>query len=1286
MAETITNYFSLIAVLTGLIVCFFFYVSNVRREYQLLNGFLLGDFLSTYYWVVYIFVVGDHPDSSALMAYFGWNAGYVLLLLLARYVTDHGARRYFHPLMLLPVPVNFAQFLLYIQYGAYFNNAWHGIFATLIMILCIQGLLYNRKQNKRGENNAVLAVLLLYCLFQYAAFTVSCFTLPEEWPDLYSIFNFAQYTCNIMLPFAVAKMYGDRIRETKESDAADFRNMLRLIFVALVVGVSFAGYLLAGWMQSLLAPGEGEILSEHAAQIIIILLFVVSVALSILVITILITLSRGQRAMESASVEENIPEKPGRVPETGHADSGTTGSGAATVSDRENRTIMRRWNLVLPLLITFILLLLVVFYTSRQFYRISVEKSHEDAMEKVSGTAERLQNYMDTAKSVLWVTADTVDYMIANGESDAHIRRYLEQETENQRTQFDENYTGVYGYIRGVYMDGSLWEPPADYVPTERDWYLAAMEAGGDVTIAQPYVDMQTGSVVISVCKQLKDDRDSALSLDLIIGYVQSVVEETNVGGLGYCFILDSDGTVIAHRDPSMNGLDIRSLAYDPELLQNAEQTEQGFFESSVDGRMSTVFTDSVMNQWRIMIVIGNDALFADVYRILTVNGLIFLIVFVLIAVFYSIAYHREERSSREAHTLRIREQQQTYEAEILRLEKQSADAANAAKSSFLADMSHEIRTPINAVLGMNEMILRESTSDRITTYARNLESAGKNLLSIINDILDFSKIEAGKMEIVEAPYQLSSVLNDVSNMIAFRARAKDLTFLVDVDETIPDNLYGDEVRVRQVVTNILTNAVKYTMEGSVTLSVHANRLAENRIDLIIDVKDTGIGIREEDIGNLFTKFGRVDLNKTNTIEGTGLGLAITENLLLLMQGDVRVQSVYGEGSTFTLRIPQTVLKEDAIGDFHQRFEEGLKQMKTYRESFRAPEARVLVVDDTELNLVVIEGLLKTTEVHLDTATGGEEALGLCKDTPYDLILMDQRMPYMNGTETLRHIRAQEGGCNRETPVLCLTADAVQGARERYLEEGFSGYLSKPVEGSALEAALMEFLPAEKVIRKTGEERPQEPSAENPLRAVYDSTDMLHFDTAMSYSASEEMLEKTLKVFYESLPEKTEEIRRFLEEADYENYTIRVHALKSVGRIIGATEISALAEKLEASGDAVRADGTEQAGEAAGFIREQTPKLLSALNELEACLRPCFEADEAEDESLPAISREELEELYEAIPEFAEAYDQNGILKLLNQADGYRLPEDDRKRLARIRKAAQNSDWGGLAEALQKAD
>ena len=751
---------------------------------------------------------------------------------------------------------------------------------------------------------------------------------------------------------------------------------------------------------------------------------------------------------------------------------------ASTTSHKESAK--RRLNLVLPLIITFFLIVLVIIYTSRLFYRISVKNIHENAVDKVSSTAVDLENYIFTAKSVVWVTADSVNYMLANGASDSQIRRYLEFESENQKSQFDENYTGVYGYIRGLYHDGSGWVPPEDYEPTTRDWYLAAMEADGEVAIAKPYLDAQTGSIVISICKKLKDKQGSALSLDLIIDHIQTIVQETDVNGKGYCFVLDDDGTVIAHRIIEMNGMDIREMSYGDQLMQHMSKDAGGSFEMALDGQSSTLFTHRVMDQWTLVFAIGNRELYAEVYSTLIVNIITFLVVFVLIAAFYSIAYRNEERSNREAEALKIREQQQSYEAELLRVEKTAADAANAAKSNFLADMSHEIRTPINAVLGMNEMILRETTDPNIKTYAGNVESAGKNLLSIINDILDFSKIEAGKMEITDAPYKLSSVLNDVTNMITFRARSKDLSFDVHVDESIPDELYGDEVRVRQIVTNILTNAVKYTKEGGVTLDVKAKprpdlmRREEDAadpnalkgfIDLIVSVTDTGIGIKEEDKEKLFQKFGRVDLQRTNTIEGTGLGLAITGNLLSLMHGDVKVDSTYGKGSTFTIRVPQGIISTDAIGDYHKKLEKSMQDRKAYHESFRAPDAHILVVDDTVMNLVVLKGLLKKTQAVLDTAPGGEEALKLAAEKAYDLILLDQRMPGLDGTETLQRLRDDTDGPNANTPVICLTADAVQGARERYLQEGFTDYLSKPVEGPVLEGALAQYLPADKIIR-----------------------------------------------------------------------------------------------------------------------------------------------------------------------------------------------------------------------------
>ena len=600
----------------------------------------------------------------------------------------------------------------------------------------------------------------------------------------------------------------------------------------------------------------------------------------------------------------------------------------------------------------------------------------------------------------------------------------------------------------------------------------------------------------------------------------------------------------------------------------------------------------------------------------------------------------------------------------------EQARRANSAKSEFLANMSHEIRTPINAVLGMNEMIIRESTSKSITTYARNVESAGRNLLSIINDILDFSKIEAGKMEISEGEYKLSSVLNDVTNMIVFKARQKDLKFSVSVDEGLPDGLYGDEVRVRQVITNILNNAVKYTHEGSVTMDVTGRMTADDRITLEVRISDTGIGIKEEDIPKLFKKFERVDLVQNNTVEGTGLGLSITQNLLRMMDGHVSVESVYGEGSTFTINLPQRVVSAEPIGNFHEKFERYVHALKAYRESFKAPDANLLVVDDTDMNLTVIEGLLSKTEINLDTASSGLEALSLTTSKKYDLIFMDQRMPHMDGTQTLNNIRSQEGGLNRDTPVICLTADAVSGARAKYIEQGFTDYLSKPVEGPNLETALIKYLPPEKIIvQEETDSVPEESHEASELEEFYSRTEGLSYSEAIKNCATEEILAKTLQQFYNSIANNLRDIERFFTEHDIKNYTIKVHALKSSARLIGAQELSGMAAHLEDCGN------NEDIDEIAGL----TPLLLDRYREYLDKLAPLYK----QDDSAELITPERLHEAYEAIKEFASMFDSDSIDGVISMLREYRIPESESERFNVIASCADSADWNGLEEALK---
>lgn len=427
--------------------------------------------------------------------------------------------------------------------------------------------------------------------------------------------------------------------------------------------------------------------------------------------------------------------------------------------------------------------------------------------------------------------------------------------------------------------------------------------------------------------------------------------------------------------------------------------------------------------------------------------------------------------------------EQKVMENNSLREARKVAERSNAAKSEFLAHMSHEIRTPMNAVLGMNEMVLNESIRARddlpedreelhsifseIVSCSGNIESAGNSLLAIINDILDLSKIEAGKLEIREGQYRLSSVINDVGNMVCFRARAKDLDFLVDVDENLPDLLYGDEVRIRQVVTNVLNNAVKYTQEGSVTLSVKADGTEGyekgQTIRLVFFIRDTGIGIKEEDMGRLFQSFERMDMKENSAIEGTGLGLAITRRLVGMMNGTIEVKSRYREGSEFILHIPQKVMSSETVGDCLRKTEDNSEKAYDGGDSFFAPAARVLIVDDTRMNLIVAAGLLKDTGMIIDTAGGGDEALELAAKSDYDLILLDQRMPVMDGIETLHILREREDREGKHTPVICLTADAIDGARDRYLKEGFTDYLTKPIEAKNLKKMVLKYLPEDKI-------------------------------------------------------------------------------------------------------------------------------------------------------------------------------------------------------------------------------
>ena len=735
----------------------------------------------------------------------------------------------------------------------------------------------------------------------------------------------------------------------------------------------------------------------------------------------------------------------------------------------------KKHSMTIPLILVFIFMAVMVIYTSRLMYSVAVSNSTTVIEDRMLNISSMVENHLNTAENVLHVTADSVHHMIVSGSTPARIHEFLVEETNNVSEQFDENYTGLYGYIMGRYMDGLNWEPPETYNPRSRDWYTLAVLNKGDVTFVPPYIDAQTGNLIISVCRMLPD-KQNVISLDVQLKGVQSMMDELTLNGKGYGFVVDETGLFIAHRDADKTGTYITDTEGGEEYLNAIKQAGSGSFPYICDGEKSTVFVNSIMNNWFVVMVVSDSELHGEVRSQLVVNIIICSLIFLMITAFYAVAHRNEQSYMKRMEEMKLEEQKASYEKKVLKLEKDAADASNKAKSDFLANMSHEIRTPMNAIIGMDEMILRTKPSDPVKKYALDIQSAGKTLLSIINDILDLSKIESGRMELIPVEYRFSSVMNDVVNMTMKKAQDKGLSYTITVSEDIPSVMFGDEIRIRQIMLNLINNAIKYTHEGSV--SVDVSFLKEPSM-LKIMVSDTGIGIKEEDLGKLFGSFQRLEEDKNRNIEGTGLGLNITRRLVKMMDGTIDVKSKYGEGTVFTAQMKQTVIDETPVGDFAQNLIRMQEHKEAYRPALSAPNARVLVVDDNDLNLEVIAGLLEDTKIKVTTAESGKECLEILHDAAFDVIFLDQMMPGMSGVKTLEEIRGRNLAEN--TPVIALTADAIVGARENYLREGFTDYLSKPVMYDALEAILLKYLDPSLLTEPAAAQETVEDDSDRPL-------------------------------------------------------------------------------------------------------------------------------------------------------------------------------------------------------------
>ncbi len=921
------------------------------------------------------------------------------------------------------------------------------------------------------------------------------------------------------------------------------------------------------------------------------------------------------------------------------------------VKNTDERILTIRNALMAVLVIVFFTSIILLYYT--MLYdekKLNIIRSGEVAAKE---SADHINHYLSTNIDSVELAAYTLDEMITEHRSDDEIQDYLVGQSTAVRSAVIENSTGLYGYINGRFFSGTNWEPPADYVATERPWYTRPMENPGQITILDPYVDVQSGNIMLALGHTLCDGV-SVVSVDVSLDQIQKLTEDAVASGNSDMeMLLNDKGEVVAHSVKAEIGKDYGAEAgtFGAELFDHIKNGDS-YFEFIYMGEDYIVYVADVQNGWFCVSVKDATRVFGSV------NTILFITIFVVIAIVAIISMIMKRTNS------------------YLQMSTKAV-AANEAKSEFLSNMSHEIRTPINAMLGMNEMILRESNDKSILSYSENIKTAGKSLLRLVNDILDFSKIEAGKMELITVDYDLSSLISDLINSVHNRTEDKGLTLELKLDRDIPRHLHGDEMRIRQVISNLLSNAVKYTEKGGIVFSMGYESIDGDAgsILLKVSVKDTGIGIKEEDRKKLFEQFVRIEEDRNRNIEGTGLGMNITKSLLEMMGSTLEVESTYGEGSVFSFALKQKVTDREPLGDYSEAYRKQLLEKEGYHEKFTAKDARILVVDDNPMNLLVFKSLVKQTGVTVDTGDSGFEAVTLTSGTKYDMIFLDHMMPEKDGIETLNEIRNDPGNPNRDTPYVCLTANAISGARDMYISAGFDDYLSKPIDPDTLEEMMLEFLPDEKIKMWTpaGEETEDDDANSEKIREALKALtgSPIDAETGLKNSGTPSAYLALLRIFRESMDEKADELNLLFNNKDFENYTIKVHALKSSARIIGAGDFGEEAQELENAGKA----GDE------GYIISHHEAFIDKYDKFREPLSAVFAALDSDTEK-PEADPDLMKTIFEEIKSAAVDMDCERLDAIFEEMQDYSIPADSRELYERLREYSEKYEYKNITGAL----
>lgn len=624
------------------------------------------------------------------------------------------------------------------------------------------------------------------------------------------------------------------------------------------------------------------------------------------------------------------------------------------------------------------------------------------------------------------------------------------------------------------------------------------------------------------------------------------------------------------------------------------------------------------------------------------------------------------------------------YTKEIVSL-KEYADRANRSKTVFLANMSHEIRTPMNAIVGFNELIYQKTDDEEIREYASDIKTASANLLGIINDILDLSKIESGKMELKCKNYFMKNLIDESVINIISKAKDKGLEFIQDIDTSLPYELYGDIDHLRNILINLLNNAVKYTREGFVKLTVGLESKTNDEASIRFSVADSGIGIAEEDLNKIFNKFEKLDLKRNSDIEGTGLGLAIVKGYVELMGGTIHVDSQRDKGSTFSVVLTQKVVNYTQPLETENKVSDEVSKKK----KFKAPNARILVTDDNAINLKVTASLLKAYGIRVDTAESGRAAIGMCRTNPYDIIFIDHMMPEMDGVEAMKRIRTLVDDESYRSIIIALTANAISGVKEMLEAEGFDGYISKPIDTAVMESVLLKFLPQELIC--------YDDSGAGDLQAVAGDVEAVVSSSETAGSSRkaatvkkdfEECLEgfnveqgitncggekedyiEVLRIYLDSGESRIEDFERFLESKDYKNYIIAVHGLKSSSASIGAMEFSERAKSHEFAGKEERFD----------YIHADFEEFVAQYRQVLARVREVLICEGIIVNKSPATESyhmpEELQtEVMAAVAAMARSCDMDGVKRLLSEIEDCHMSKENREFLDKLWEKLESGD------------